>query len=308
MAKKPIKLGCFEIVPVEQRLTRKINFLDKSKDAFSVLGNISDRCRKLSDLSVEGEQEFVSKVSVKSNGLFCTFLHLKEGGSINIQKSLLNSESFSLEELVTNTDGEIAGHLKDYTYFLLTKDLLILKMTRGISISEISIYLNWLLKKALPAYANKNSVLLLRQRLRSDFNPLDVGSIVVGGNVQIKGQKSTIENIIQPVFNGLIDELIKSKGIKGLDPDSIIRSASLILTIERRSDKNPKDRANILQSLLDACNSDSTEIRDKKNARIDPTNIKEDKEVRIQFNDSGFPDVAALEEEMWRYYDEAIKT
>jgi hypothetical protein len=307
MAKKPIKLGCFEIVPIDQKLTRTPNFFDNIKDAFSTLGNINDRCRKLSDLTVEGEQEFVSKVSVSKNGLFCTFLHLKEGGSINIQKSLLDSESFSLEDLVTNTDGEIAGHLKDYTYFLLTKKLLILRLTRGISASEISIYLNWILKETIPAYADKNSVLQLRQCLRNAFNPLNVGSIVVGGDVRIEGRKS-VDTIIQPLFKDWLDKLIKSKGIRELDPDSIIRHASLILTIERKSDKNPKDRARILQSLLDACNSDSTEIRDKKNAKIDPASIKEDKEVRIQFNDSGFPDVAVLEEEMWQYYNEVIKT
>jgi len=306
MAKKPIKLGCFEILPIEQKLTRKPNFFEDVKNAFSTLGNISDRCRKLSDLTVEGEQEFVSKVSVGNKGLFCTFLHLKEGGAINIQKSLLNSESFSLEELATITDGEIAGHLKDYTYFLLTKQFLILKLTRGINVSDISIYLNWLLKKTISAYADKNSVLQLRQSLRSGFDPLEVGSIVVGGDVRIEGRKS-IDNIVQPIFNDWLDKLIKSKGIKGLDPDSIIRHASLILTIERRSEKNPKDRARILQSLLDTCSSDSTEIRDKKNVKIDPTSIKEIKDVRISFNDSDFPDVAALEEEMWRYYDEIVK-
>jgi hypothetical protein len=35
MAKKFIKLGCFEIVPVEQKLTRKSNSFDNMKDAFS---------------------------------------------------------------------------------------------------------------------------------------------------------------------------------------------------------------------------------------------------------------------------------
>jgi hypothetical protein len=306
MAKKPIKLGCFEILPIEQKLTRKPNFFDDVKNAFSSLGNISDRCRKLSDLTVEGEQEFVSKVSVGNKGLFCTFLHLKEGGAINIQKSLLNSQSFSLEDLDTNADGEIVGHLKDYTYFLLTNKLLILKLMRGINVSDISIYLNWLLKKTIPAYADKNSVLQLRQRLRSDFDPLEVGSIIVGGDVKIEGHKS-IDTIIQPLFSDLLDKLIKSKGIKGLDPDSIIRRASLVLTIERRSEKNPKDRARILQSLLDTCNSDSTEIRDKKNAKIDPTSIKEIKDIRIPFNDSDFPDAAVLEEEMWQYYNEIVK-
>jgi hypothetical protein len=35
IAKKLIKLGCFEIVPVEQKLTRKPNFFDNMQDAFS---------------------------------------------------------------------------------------------------------------------------------------------------------------------------------------------------------------------------------------------------------------------------------
>jgi len=307
MATKPIKLGCFEIVPVEQKLTRKPIFLNDIKGAFSALGNISDRCRKLSDLTVDGEQEFVSKVSINDNGLFCTFLHLKAGGAINIQKSLLDSQSFSLEDLNANINGEIAGHLKDYTYFLVTKKLLILKLTRGITISDISIYLNWLLKKTIPAYADKSSVLQLRQCLRNNFNPLDVGTITLGGDVKIEGRKS-IDTIIQPLFTDLLDRLIKSEGVKGLAPDSIIRRASLVLTIERQSDKNQSDRARILQSLLDTCNSDLTEIRDKKNAKIDPVSIKESKDIRIPFSASDFPDVAVLEEEMLRYYNEVSKT
>jgi len=299
MEKKPVKLACYEILPAEPKLTKTFDFVKDLSDALSS-GKINERCRSYSDIAVQGEQEFITKRTQSNVGLFCTFLHLKEGGAVLISKALMKESEISLEELAETEEENTEGYVKDYTYFLLTKKLLILKSTRGIPSSDIEIYLNWFLKKSHAKYANKNSVLILRPLLKKTFDPRTVGSIELGSNVKI-GEKRAVDTIVRPIIKDL-EQLLKAQGYDDIETGKIVK-ATVILKIIRPK-KDEKENLKALQSILKALKDEETTIKDKRNNTIHMGEIKETREVRIPHLATGFPDVAVLETQMLQYYSE----
>ena len=300
MATKRVKLACYEILPNEPKLTKSFDILKDLSEAFSI-GNITNRSRLLSDISVEGEQEFITKQKKSGTGLFCTFLHLKSGGAIIIQKSFMDKNEFSLEELAANDEESIAGHIKDYTYFFLTKKLLILRSTRGIPSSHIEIYLNWFLKKSLVRYSAKNAVFTLKPCLKKSFDPRTIGSIELGKNVII-GEKSVTDTVVRPVVKGL-EQFLKAGGFDDIDAATVV-DASVILKILKPEKKDEKRSQKALQSILKAVKSDETVLKDRRGNKIIINNVKEFKEVNVPHLSTGFPDVAVLEQSMVEYCDE----
>jgi hypothetical protein len=300
MATKLVKLACYEVAPTEPKLTKTFDFVKDLSEAL-LSGKISDRCRSYSDIAVQGEQEFITKQKHSGSGLFCTFLHLKAGGAIMIQKSFMAKNEFSLEELAAKDEESIAGHIKDYTYFLLTNRILIMKSTRGIPSSDIEIYLNWLLKKSIVKYASKNSVLTLKPRLKKTFDPLTVGSIELGNNAKI-GEKETIDTVIRPIVKGL-EQILKAHGYDNIETGKII-DATVVLKILRQPQKDKQKNLKALQSILKALKNEETTIKDRKNQIIRMENIKETKNINIPHLATDFPDIAVLETHMLQYYSE----
>ena len=96
MAKKKIKLACFDIRPIEKKLTKPFNIFSDFSATMANAKKLNKRCRTLSDISVSGEKEFISNTSMDRTGIFCTFLHLKSGGAIHITNSLLEGNGFSI--------------------------------------------------------------------------------------------------------------------------------------------------------------------------------------------------------------------
>lgn len=303
MASKRVKFACYEILPEESKLTKAFDVINDLAVAFSS-GKVNDRCRPLSDIAVEGEQEFISKQKKSGTGLFCTFLHLKAGGAIMIQKSFMTKDEFSLEELAANEEENIAGHIKDYTYFLLTRKMLILKSTRGIPSSDIEIYLNWFLKKSHAKYSKKSMVFSLKPYLKKSFDPKTVGTIELGKNVKI-GEEKTVETVVRPFVNG-IEQMLKAQGIDDIEAKAVVE-ASVVLTVKRPAKKDEKKSKKALQSILRAVKNDETILKDRRGNKIQMNNVKEFKEVNIPYLVTDFPDVAVLEQEMLQYYDEVSR-
>jgi len=302
MASKRIKLVCYEVLPSDQKLTKINDFVDDLSKALSA-GKINDRCRQLSDLAVEGEQEFITKRIQNSVGLFCTFIHLKSGGAVLINKSLMHENEISLEELAAIEEENTEGYIKDYTYFLLTKKMLIAKTTMGIPSSDIEIYLNWLLKRNHTKYASKNSVLTLKPRLKKTFDPTTVGSIELGNNVKI-GEKVTVDTVVRPVVKGL-ENFLKAQGLDKIVTGKVVE-ASVVLKIIKPPKKDEVKNRKALQSILKAVKSDETIIKDRRGQIIHMESVKETKEVSVPYLATGFPDVAVLEDRMLQYYDEVL--
>jgi hypothetical protein len=141
MAKKPVKLVCFDVVPEEEKITKRFNFLKDMNEALDATKNVSsNRARELAELAESGEQQLISKFSVSSDGIFCSFLHLKAGAASLITNDLFSKPSFSFSDIKESNEKGIKGHIKGYTCFLLTDKAFIWKSTRDITISEISLY------------------------------------------------------------------------------------------------------------------------------------------------------------------------
>lgn len=298
MATKPVKLICFDIIPAEEKITKTYDFLKDLKEALNTSKTVNNRRRNLSDIGEEGQLQFISRTSIDAMGVFCTFLHLKEGGAALVKTELLKKSSFSLGDIKETAGQNIAGHIIGHTCFLFANNKLILKSSRNITISEISIYLNWLLKKSISKFANRNIIIFLKPHLKKDFNPLNVGSIHIGKDVIIK--EETIGTIIQPVLKDLISQIIQDKELEGLDPKNII-DASVVLTFRKPLKDNEKKNKRMLQSVLDAVKSDETMIRDRKGNLIREDLIKETKDIRVQYISSDFPDEHELEQKMREY-------
>ena len=302
MAKKPMTLVCFDIVPEEYKITKRFNFLRDMQEALSATKDVSNRARDLAELAESGEQQLISKYSVSSDGIFCSFLHLKAGAASLITTDLLSKPSFSFSDIKESNENGIKGHIKGYTCFLLTDKVFIWKSTRDITISEISLYINWLLKKTLSKYTTRNSIISLKPQIKKTFDPLAVKSISIGKNVKIKDE-STVETYIKPITQGLIDA-IKESALKGLDPNAIILDASVVLRIQKPKKTDPEEGRRILQSVLNVVKSDDTVLTDKKGNQIKENAVRESKEIRITFITDNFLDEAELEHEMQLYLKE----
>jgi hypothetical protein len=175
MAKKSVKLVCFDIVPEEDKITKRFNFLKDVQDALDATKDVSgNRARELAELAESGEQQLISKFSTSADGIFCSFLHLKAGAASLISNDLFSKPSFSFSDIKESNEKDIKGHIKGYTCFLLTDRVFIWKSTRDITIPEISLYINWLLKKALPQYTTRNSIVSLKQKIKKEFDPLAI--------------------------------------------------------------------------------------------------------------------------------------
>jgi hypothetical protein len=303
MAKKPVKLVCFDIVPEKEKITKKFSFLRDMNEALDATKDVSSkRARELAELAENGEQQLISKFSVSSDGIFCSFLHLKAGAASLITNDLFSKPSFSFSDIKESNEKGIKGHIKGYTCFLLTDRVFIWKSTRDISISEISIYINWLLKKALSKYTTRDSIISLKPKIKKTFDPLVVKSINIGKDVKVKGE-STVETYIKPITEGLIN-VIKESALKGLDPDAIILDASVVLRIQKPRKTDPDEGRRIIQSVLNAVKSDETILTDKSGNQIKESSVKEFKEVRITFITDNFLDEMELEHEMQLYLNE----
>jgi hypothetical protein len=303
MAKKPVKLVCFDIVLGEEKITKKFNFLKDMKEALDATKDISgDRARKLAELAEIGEQQLISKFSVSPNGIFCSFLHLKAGSASLITNEMFTKPSFSFNDIKESNEKDVKGHIKGYTCFLLTDKIFIWKSTKDITVSEISIYINWLLKKVLSKYANRNSAISLKPHIKRTFDPLRVKNITIGKNVKIKGE-STIETFVRHVEQKIIDA-IKEDALQGLDPNSIILDASVVLKIQKPRKVDPDEGRHVIQSILNAVKSDETVMTDKNGIVIQENTVKETKDVRISFITDTFLDEAELEHEMQLYLKE----
>ncbi|MDR3047343.1 MAG: hypothetical protein LBU51_07000 [Bacteroidales bacterium] len=303
MAKKPVKLVCFDIVPEEEKITKRFNFLKDMKEALDATKDVSgNRARELAELAESGEQQLISKFSVSSDGIFCSFLHLKAGAVSLITNDLFSKPSFSFSDIKETNEKGIKGHIKGYTCFLLTDKVFIWKSTRDITTSEISLYINWLLKKALPKYATRNSIISLKQKIKKTFDPLTVKSISIGNDVKIK-KESTIETYISPIKESLLNA-IKESALRGLDPDAIILDASVILKIQKPRKTDPDEGRRVIQSVLNAVKSDDTILTDKNGNQIKENSVKEAKEVRVTYITDNFLDEAELEHEMQLYLKE----
>jgi hypothetical protein len=131
---------------------------------------------------------------------------------------------------------------------------------------------------------------------------LTVKTVSIGKDVRIKAE-STVETLIKPITQGLID-LIKDSALKGLDPDAIILDASVVLKIRKHRKTDPNEGRRIIQSILNAVDSDDTILTDKKGQHIQKNAVKESKEVRITFITDNFLDEVELEHEMQLYLKE----
>jgi hypothetical protein len=303
MTKKPVKLVCFDIVPEDQKITKRFNFLKDMKDALDATKEISgNRARDLAELAESGEQQLISKFSVSSDGIFCSFLHLKAGAASLITKDLFSKPSFSFSDIKESNAKEAKGYTKGCTCFLLTDKVFIWKSTRDITIPEISLYINWLLKKALKKYTARNSIISLKPKIKKTFDPLIVRNINIGKDVRIKAE-STIETYITPITQNLIN-VIKESALKGLDPNAIILDASVILKIKRPKKTDPDEGRRIIQSVLNAVKSEDTVLTDRNGNQIKENSIKEFKETRITFITDNFFDEVELEREMLLYLKE----
>jgi hypothetical protein len=106
---KSVRLVCYDVNPEEEKVSKSYNFYKDMTNALGILKNANDRCRVLSDITDNGEQEFISKISVNNKSVFCTFLHLKPGATALVQKNLLKKASFSLSALKESSEGNIQG-------------------------------------------------------------------------------------------------------------------------------------------------------------------------------------------------------
>lgn len=150
MTTKKIILRAYNVTSLEKTITIKRNFFQEIVEAIDNSKSAFDRLRAISNIDSDSESEFISTTKNLNNAIFCCFIKMKKGAAANLSKDLFAKKEFKIEDTSINVRDNFIGHIKDFTYFYLSNNLLILK-GGSIKFTEIEIYLNWLLQKSLKA-------------------------------------------------------------------------------------------------------------------------------------------------------------
>lgn len=300
--KKNVTLTCFDLSSQSENLTYEDDFYGEIKKILDESKSVLSRIRYLSDSNEEGESHFISNYKISDTGIFCTFLYMENGRGINISDKFMNSKSFDIEEVESDPDSSIGGHLKESTYFLMTKNNIILKNSRNISYEDISLYLNFLLETYSDKYAGKEHPLFVKYHIQKDF---DVTKIK--GFELVEGYKINKDSLFATVSKNIdFTDIVKATGIKDLKPEDIF-SASIVFKIKKIPKNDKKENERIMQTIFDSFNTENVKFKGKGDVTLQINNAKMTKEVSVDFDiKSKQPDKEELKKQMYDLLNEVI--
>ena len=297
---KNASLTCYDISSDSEKLTCTDDFLKEIQEILSESKTVASRIRYLSDLNEEGESQFISNFKISNEGLFCSFLHMEKGSGINISERLMNAKEFDLEEAEAASDSNITGHIKESTYFFMTKNRLVLKNSRGISKDDVAIYLNYLLENMSQKYSGKVHPLSVKHHIRKNFDVTKIKSFELS-----EGYKINQESIISTVAKKInLDTIFGAIDMNGLSLENVL-SASIVFKIKRLPKDSKAEQTKVAQTIFDSFNTENVKFMGAGNVVLPVENAKTTKSIALRYVDnSNYPDKDSLRDAMLEFLKE----
>lgn len=264
----------------------------------------NDRFMQLNENDPLGEGDFIASVTYTAKtGLFGSIVRLKKGTANQLLLTQMEAKEIKLEEIVTENNNKVAGSVKDFSYFLLTKDQLI--MTAGNpSRKAFQAYVNWLLLEKLGKEVGCKFD--PKTKVSEGMTIDDVKRIDIGEAFFNDPEYTKINKVLPKLKSNILKELFGDiPALNDIDAEDFI-SAKVELTI-KRTKKAAEEKEKILKALLKSVESEDIIIRTKDGKTVKGTIFELATKISVESTQSGFYNEHALLMEM-KDFMEDIKT
>lgn len=258
--------------------------------------NIKDRYQQLDIKDKNNEGYVVISYTEVRDTIFGVFAKLANENSIHIKKEELNKDNISLDELILYTVDDQEGIVKDYYYFCLYKNKLLINCGR--SIKPFQTYINLLI--------NDNNLYECRPVIikEMDLELSNIKSISINENYlsqknnenTITELKTTLNNFINKIPN-LFDVVLPNN----INIKDII-SAEILLKFKNNNGRSKKENYHdTLKSLLKAGVTDDLVIRTKNNKVYRGSEIEASYSFDVELTKTQLPNEENIKQEMIAY-------
>ena len=267
MAKRRMTMQVFDVRPRDT----KIETPDYSSDLFKLLDGTKSINERFMELHQEtgvaaalDEGDFIPYFSFDDDFLFGSFVRIRPGEMTNVTKVQLSQKKVALGDMVTQAEEGSAGSIKEYAFFCMYSNVLIMSSART-NRRSLENYFNWLLREAKKPVSECDFV--AQKRTEDQISMGDITDIQIQeGYFQDKAQtpeaRSRFLNIKRTLIKSLILDI---DGTEDIDFEEIL-SATLHIKLKRREAKKRNEKS--LDTLLKVMDSDDIMIRGRNGRRI----------------------------------------
>lgn len=294
--KKRITLKAFDIAPALETI-HELNLSARLFKALEQSKSVNDRFMLLSEQEIMKEGDFIASYRRGKSTLFGSFFRMRQGEATQIFAEQLQGKTIDLDKLSTMSSEKIAGHLKDFTYFYITKDILILKAGH-LGRKACEVYFNYLIKNS----EGGDDVCKLTPKLGFSENVElgDVRSIdIAESHFQGSREYATISRNLDNVKDAVMKELIADADLfKDIQAENII-SASIQLKVKIGSrQKKDEEKEKALKALLRSAESDDIVVALKNGKRLKGSSFEQKTVVDVDTTSHDFLNERELEGSM----------
>ena len=298
---RKVTLKAFEIKPAETTLQELLlpTLLLKS---LSEHQTVNSRYLRHSELDTLDEGDFIGDYRNDKRALFGTILRIKRGEANSVLLQQLDKPTIRLEDIAKQSEENVAGIIKDYSYFYMSKKYAILSAGH-ISRKAVQTYFNWLLNfpeggppicSLTPIVKNVNETPI------SAIRSIAIAEAYFNEKPEYASISKTINVFKWKILKELLNDTVSLKNIAIED----IISATVRLKIRSRNKGKQDEYKNLLSSLLKSVDSEDIIINTKSGSKIRGGTLEEKKIVSIETTESGFLHEMQLETEMRTFLKE----
>lgn len=295
MAYKKITVTAYSVSTTEAT-TRAIKPFDDISRTLSNFGTINERFMRLSELDENKEGDFIASFKSSTKYIFGLILRMREGEMAHILKDQLNHSMITLDEIAKETEANVAGAMKEYSYFLLNNNHLI--YTQGLlSLKSFQTYINWLLRKDDEDKAGYIFNPIIKET--NEVSVSGIKSIEIGDSAFLGGRTlASISKSFDILKSGILKHLLaNSKDLEEIEAENII-SARIQLKIKTMRGKKNAEKKKALTAAIKSADNDDVIITVKNGTKIKGASFVVKKPLTLETTKNGFPIESQIEKEM----------
>jgi len=300
MAVKKLIITAYDVNTTEAT-TRSIKPFADIVKALSNSKTINERFMRLSELDENKEGDFIASFTSSKKYIFGLILRMKEGEMAHILKDQLDHPMITLEEIAKETEANVAGAMKEYSYFLLNNTHLI--YTQGLlSLKSFQTYVNWLLRKEDEdglGYVFNPVVRETNEVSFSGIKTIEISDSAFSGDSAL----SSISKSFDILKNGILKTLLaNSRDLEEIEAENII-SARIQLKIKSMGGKKDSEKKKALTAIIKSADNDDVTITAKDGTKIKGASFVVKKTLTLETTKNGFPIESHMENEMHDFAD-----
>lgn len=259
---------------------------------------ISDRYQKLNRDDGDNEGYVVTFFEKTRNTIFGVFTKLLPENSIHMAKTALDKNNISLQDLTHYSINEQEGIIKDYWYFCMYKNKLLINCGRYVR--PFQTYINWLI--------NDNELYECRPviTMQEDLQLGNIKNISINDKYlsardnepTVRQLRKTLRNFIPDLYKKLFDDVLP----EDINIQDII-SAEILLKFKQINGKSKnEDYQNTLKAILKAGAVDDLVVTTKNNKVIRGAEIETTHSFDVELTEKAqLPNEETIKQEMIAY-------